>query len=101
MIGNWNDGTADGFFYTHKKNADTLEQYHSYGEFKAGAKQDTFVAVLPLGTFSVRYENGIQLNLQETKLMMDDTAYAWIQHKYFGNDTVYSGAPEADMISAK
>ena len=101
MIGNWNDGTADGFFYTHKTNAETLEQYHSYGEFKAGAKQDTFVAVLPLGTFSVTYENGTQQNLQETRLMMDDTAYAWIQHKYFGNDTVYSGAPEAGVISAK
>ena len=96
MIGNWNDGTADGFFYTHKSNTETLEQYHSYGEFKAGAKQDTFVAVLPLGTFSVTYEDGTQQNLQETKLMMDDTAYAWIQHKYFGNTTTYSKKDNAD-----
>ena len=101
MIGNWNDNTADGFFYIHKINSVTLKQYTSYGEYKSGVMQDTFVAVLPVGTFSIVYENGTKQNQKETKLLMDDTAYAWIQHKYFGNDTVYSGAPEAGMISVK
>ena len=100
MIGNWNEGAADGFFFMHKINSHTKESYTSYGEYKSGIMQDTFVAALPSGTFSVTYENGTLQNQQETKLMMDDTAYAWIQHKYFGNDTVYSGAPEAGMISA-
>ena len=101
MIGNWNHGDADGFFHLHKINSHTKESYSSYGEYKSGVKQDIFVAALPLGTFRISYENGAQQSLTESKLLMDDTAYAWIQHKYFGNDTVYSGTPEAGMISAK
>ena len=101
MIGNWNHGDADGFFHLHKINSHTKESYSSYGEYKSGVKQDIFVAALPLGTFRISYENGTQQNLTESKLLMDDAAYAWIQHKYFGNDTVYSGAPEAAVISAK
>jgi hypothetical protein len=89
MIGNWNDGSADGFFFHHKINHQTKESYSSYGGYNSGVKKDTFVAALPLGTFRISYENGAQQNMKQSKLLMDDTSYAWVQHYYFGNTTTF------------
>ena len=88
-IGNWNEDGAHGFFYQKIVNNNTKQVQTYYGGMQNGRKDGNSVIFTEGdGVDNVIWNESGYVSHTASQLLSDETAYAWVQYKFFGNETV-------------
>jgi len=88
-IGNWSEDGAHGFIYQKIINNDTQEVSTFYGDMKNGYKEgNSVIFTKEMGVSNVIWKDSEYVSHTSSQLFSDETVYAWVQYKYFDNETV-------------
>ena len=87
-IGNFDKDAAHGFFYQKIVNNDTQEVSTFYGDLLNGQKEGSSVIFSDkYGVDHVIWKESKYVSHETSQLFSDEIAYAWIQYKFFDNET--------------